>query len=160
ALKALAPAEVKRPLPEPELRVLAGGEELRPDERGHLLVRTRRPELRLFLGRYEPPPGDRIVRHPDGGAARGFAGPAVKARSARVDLPDGKERVHHVEAVVTLPEYRETPQRSARLTLRYQPPAPALEYRGSQTQTVQKKEFALKVGLKPGADGLGMRVTI
>ncbi|MCI0462862.1 MAG: hypothetical protein L0Z62_38435, partial [Gemmataceae bacterium] len=161
ALTALQPRRVERPVPELDLRVLEDGREVQPDKDGQLLVRTRRPEVRLFVQPFAPRPGDKVAWQLDGSDEQPFTDPPrFNAWSATPDLPAAKGPFYKVRGIVTLEERKDSPQQSTPVTLRYQPPAPAVQYAGSPEQTVKVKDFPLRVTLKPGTADVGVRLTI
>lgn len=157
ALKALQAAEAKRERPDPNLRVLVDGREVRPGADGKYLVRTRRPELHLLVGHYESKQGDTLAWQLNGRPPRSFGERDGAGWSAQIELPDGPD--HTLQALVTL-SGEKVAHPSPLLPLLYQPPAPTLEFAGAPTGTVKEKAFPLELTLRPGADGVPVRVTV
>jgi WD40 repeat protein len=160
ALEALRPRRIEQPLPELTLRVLEDGREIQPDEHGHFLVRTRRPEVRLFVEPFEKKAGDVVAWQLEGAAPQPFEDPPrFNAWIASPSLPAAKGPLYKLRGIVKLEE-RKTLQQSAPITLRYQPPAPVLADAGPPLRTVKAKDFLFKVTLRPGAPDVPVRLKV
>ena len=70
--------------------------------------------------------------------------------SAKLELPPGKAALHTIEASFRLRERPNETARSERLTIRYQPPRPALKFAGPIPAVVYKPAFSLAVLVTPG----------
>jgi WD40 repeat protein len=160
ALKALKPPPPPPPAPVLKLSVLVDGKEVAPDEDGQVPVRSPRVTLWVTAGDFRPREGDALEWRLGGGKPQPLEERAPDLWAADLELPAGKAALHTVEAAVRLREHKDRRASPVKVTVRYQPPAPVLEYSGPRHLTVKEKTFDFKARVRPGLDGVAADVTL
>jgi WD40 repeat protein len=164
ALKAWDAEEKAKPLPRPKMTLWIGDRGPDPrqlDRQGQLLVRTLRPTLHLAIHDFPLDRAAAVEWQLDGGQRRAFGPASGPYRAVEIPLP-AKRGTYSVRVVLRTDEA--APQEYAQeLTLRYQPPPPAvltnlgglgplLGLGGAGRLIVDKPEFNLQALLLPAAD--------